>query len=82
MVYEEFNMQAYREIIDSKRLDNVVNLPHDLREMQVEIIVLPVENDKKKKTKLSQKWANALSDYRDKYTSLELQKKALEWRGD
>jgi len=31
---------------------------------------------------LQQNWAGALSDYREKYTSLELQKKALEWRGD
>ncbi len=35
-----------------------------------------------KKKKLSQNWANALSHYRDQYTSLELQEKALEWRGD
>jgi uncharacterized protein DUF2281 len=32
--------------------------------------------------KLRQDWAGALSDYRDQYTSLELQKKALDWRGD
>jgi len=32
--------------------------------------------------RLRQDWAGALRDYRDKYTSLELQKKALEWRGD
>jgi hypothetical protein len=32
--------------------------------------------------KLRQDWAGALKDYRDRYTSLELQKKALEWRGD
>lgn len=32
--------------------------------------------------KLRQNWAGALSEYREKYTSLELQKKALEWRGD
>ena len=31
---------------------------------------------------LRQDWAGALKDYKDKYTSLELQKKALEWRGD
>ena len=31
---------------------------------------------------LSQNWAGALRDYRDQYTSLELQKKALEWHGD
>ena len=27
-------------------------------------------------------WAGALAEYRDRFTSLELQKKALEWRGD
>ena len=31
---------------------------------------------------LRQSWAGALSDYREQYTSLELQKKALDWRGD
>jgi hypothetical protein len=75
-------MQAYREIIESKRLDTVLDLPSELRDRDVEVIVLPVGKDKKKKTKLSQNWAGTLSDYRDQYTSLELQKKALEWRGD
>jgi hypothetical protein len=32
--------------------------------------------------KLRQNWAGGLSDYGSQYTSLELQKKALEWRGD
>jgi len=32
--------------------------------------------------RLRQDWAGALKDYRGQYTSLELQKKALEWRGD
>ena len=27
-------------------------------------------------------WAGALSEYRDRFSSLELQKKALEWWGD
>jgi hypothetical protein len=31
---------------------------------------------------LSQDWGGVLRDYRDQYTSLELPKKALEWRGD
>ncbi len=31
---------------------------------------------------LRQRWAGALRDYREKYTSLELQEKALRWRGD
>jgi hypothetical protein len=35
---------------------------------------------KQKRLRLS--WAGGLREYRDRYTSLELQKKALEWRGD
>lgn len=31
---------------------------------------------------LRQDWAGALREHREEYTSLELQKKALEWRGD
>jgi hypothetical protein len=31
---------------------------------------------------LRQDWAGALKEYRDQYTALDLQKKALEWRGD
>ncbi len=30
---------------------------------------------------LRQDWAGALRDYRNEYSALELQKKALEWRG-
>ena len=74
-------MLAYREIVDGKHLGKIVNLPYELRNRQVEIIVLPVEKKKKSK-KLSQDWANALEDYREQYTALELQKKALEWRGE
>jgi len=32
--------------------------------------------------RLRQGWAGALSDYREQFTSLELQKKSLDWRGD
>ncbi len=74
-------MLAYREIIDGKHLGKVVNLPSELRNRDVEIIVLPV-GKKKKGKKLSQNWANALEDCREEYTALELQKKALEWRGE
>ena len=35
-----------------------------------------------KQQKLRLSWAGALKEYRDKYTSLELEKKALEWWGD
>jgi hypothetical protein len=32
--------------------------------------------------RMSLSWAGALKEYRDRFTSLELQKKALEWWGD
>lgn len=32
--------------------------------------------------RLEQNWAGALSDYREKYTSMDLQERSLEWRGD
>ena len=35
-----------------------------------------------KQTKLRLSWAGALSEFRGQFTSLELQKKALEWWGD
>jgi hypothetical protein len=35
---------------------------------------------KKKGLKLQQHWAGGLRRFRGKYTSIELQKKALEWR--
>jgi len=35
-----------------------------------------------KRSKLRLSWAGGLSEFRDQFTSLELQKKALEWRGD
>jgi len=36
----------------------------------------------RKQTKLRMTWAGGLREFRDQFTSLELQKKALEWRGD
>lgn len=35
-----------------------------------------------KQKKLRLTWAGALREFRDQFTSLELQKKALEWWGD
>jgi hypothetical protein len=35
-----------------------------------------------KKKKLKQNWAGALKEYKKKYSAVELQKKALEWRAE
>jgi len=61
----------------------VRNLPPELQN-EVEDFIQFLLNKQKRKLakKLRQDWAGALKDYRDKYTSLELQKKVLEWRED
>jgi mRNA-degrading endonuclease RelE of RelBE toxin-antitoxin system len=69
--------------VDKSLLEKLEKLPAEKRQ-EVEKFVEALLNKQKPKTKttLRQDWAGALRDYRDQYTSLELQKKALEWRGD
>ncbi len=68
-------MSALKKLIDQ--------LPPDLqREVQDFAQFLLEKRRKKAGYRLRQDWAGALSKYRNQYTSLELQKKALEWRGD
>jgi len=63
--------------------ERIKNLPPTLKK-EVEEFVNSLLKRRRKKSgkKLRQDWAGALKDYRDQYTSLELQKKASEWRGD
>jgi len=62
-------------------LELVNNLPpHFHKEVKDFVENLMKKKDRKTNTTLRQDWAGALKDYKNKYTSLELQKKALEWR--
>ena len=68
-------MQSLKEVIEQ--------LPPELQQEVRDFAEFLLEKRKKKAgRKLRQDWAGALREYRDQYTSLELQKKALEWRGD
>lgn len=40
----------------------------------------PTRQDSQEKKKLKLDWIGGLKEYRDQYTALELQKKALDWR--
>jgi len=58
-------------------------VPPELQEEVRDFVDFLLEKRSRKSgRKLRQDWAGALEDYRGQYTSLELQKKALEWRGD
>ncbi len=67
-----------------KTLEELVReLPPDMQEEVREFAQYLLEKRTKgKKRFLAQTWAGGLKEFRAQYTSLELQKKALEWRGD
>lgn len=68
---------------DQRSLEEIVReLPPDSQEKVRQFVKSLQQPNNGQSKKLEQNWAGALSDYREKYTSLELQKKALEWRGD
>ena len=67
---------------DMKKIEEMIKeLPPDLHQEVADFIQFLVQKHKNKPVrKLRQDWAGALKEYKDKYTSIELQKKALEWR--
>ena len=69
---------------DMSRIEELIReLPTDLQQEVLDFVEFLIEKRARKRGgKLRQDWAGALRDYRDQYTSLELQKRALEWRGD
>jgi len=57
-------------------------LPPDLRIQVQNFMQFLIEQKKlNRRITLRQDWAGALRDVKNEYTSLGLQKKALEWRG-
>jgi len=60
----------------------VEKLPPDLQREVKDFVEFLLSKRIRKKQKLSMTWAGALREYRDRFTSLELQKKAMEWWGD
>lgn len=63
--------------------ERMKELPPELRQEVEDFIEFLVKKRAQKQgRKLRQDWAGAIKEFRDRYTSLELQKKALEWRGD
>ncbi len=65
-------------------IDEIVKkLPGELQKEVMDFVNFLIEKRSKKTgVKLRQDWIGALRDYRSQYTSIELQKKIMEWRGD
>lgn len=63
--------------------ERIKELPPELHQEVMDFVESLLEKrGRRPGKKLRQDWAGALKDYREQYTSLELQKKSLEWRGD
>jgi hypothetical protein len=61
----------------------VKELPPELQQEVYDFAQFLLETKvRPKQKKLRMSWAGALREFRDQFTSLELQKKALEWWGD
>ena len=61
----------------------IKELPEESRrEVEEFVRALFEKKSIKNEVRLKQDWAGALREYREQYTSLDLQKKTLEWRGD
>jgi hypothetical protein len=61
----------------------IKKLPPELQKDVFDFVEFLLEKRAKKMgRRLRQDWAGSLRNYCDQYTSLDLQKKALEWRGD
>jgi len=67
-----------------KPLEEIIKeLPPDIQQEVLdfaEFLMSKRKPPKQKRMRLS--WIGGLREFRDKYTALELQKKALEWWGD
>lgn len=58
-------------------------LPPELQQEVMDFAGFLLEKrGRRKQRKLRLTWAGALREYRDRFTALELQRKALEWWGD
>ena len=60
--------------------EKLAKLPPDLKQEAHEFIDFLLYKVQKKQGKLSMNWAGCLKQYKDQFTSVELQKKAMEWR--
>jgi len=77
-------LEQWKDAPKMERLEGLIRqLPPEFQQEVADFVQFLLEKRKRKTAKpLRQNWAGALREYRDQYTALDLQKKALEWRGD
>jgi len=72
-----------QELSSEWALEKIIKeLPPELRQEVADFAHFLWQTKINRGGKLSLSWAGGLKEFRHQYTSLELQKKALEWWGD
>ena len=67
--------------MESTIIEKIRELPPELQEEVINFIdFLRRKKSSKRKKKPNLEWIGGLKAYRDQFTALELQKKALDWR--
>jgi len=67
----EIVIRLNRTVFDSNRIDEIL-----------EVIKLAATRKNRQPQKLRLSWAGKLSEFKDQFTAIELQKKSLNWWGD
>ena len=69
---------------DIKNIENKIHKlsPQLLEEVEdfIDFLISKKQNNRNQEKRLKQDWAGALNEFSNQYSSVELQKKALEWR--
>ncbi|MBS3772443.1 MAG: DUF2281 domain-containing protein [Bacteroidales bacterium] len=69
---------------DIKNIENKIHMlsPRLLEEVEdfIDFLISKKQKNQNQEKRLKQDWAGALSEFSKQYSSVELQKKALEWR--
>jgi len=61
--------------------EKIQDIPPDLKEQGLDFIEFLLGKRKNRRNKIPKlEWIGGLKEFKEKYTALELQKKALEWR--
>ena len=68
----------------TKSLEELINeLPPDMHiEVRDFIEFLLTKREQRSESALRQDWAGALREHRQEYSSLDLERRAMDWRGD
>ena len=75
---QEVNMQFVRAIVESSSLENVVKIPREFKNRKVEILILPL-NEMKKKKKFNPKDFEGVLDLSQEEIDFELREMRNEW---